>query len=171
MLLSILRWSCCFLCTHYTHMAADKKHHLPLKLSADSTLTVKTSGPRGGGSTQAWMLSTVIMSWSTWQVVRRLDGAFEGQWLVSIQDCSKIGTFQPPAINASTLFLHLACFEDYKQYSQQYPQHEEQIKDIWNSNLVKRSSMRRRFNFFTSLLATGYRMVSPLSPRYWKERC
>ena len=49
-----------------------------------------------------------------------------GQWVASIQDCSKIGTFQPPATKASTLFLHLACFEDYKQYSQ----HEEQIKDI-----------------------------------------
>ena len=53
-----------------------------------------------------------------------------GQWLESIQDCSKIGTFQPPAFNAPTLFLHLACFEDYKQHSQRYPQHEEQIKDI-----------------------------------------
>ena len=108
-------------------MAADKKHHLPLKLSADSTLTVKTSGLRGGGSTHAWMLSTVMMSWSTWQLVRRLDGAFEGQWLVSIQDCSKIGTFQLPATKALTIFLHSACFEDYKQYSQRYPQHKEQI--------------------------------------------
>ena len=42
------------------------------------------------------------------------DGAFEGngQWLVSIQDCSKIGTFQQPATKALTLFLYLACYED-----------------------------------------------------------
>ena len=44
---------------------AEKVFHLPLKLRADSTLMVKTSGPGGGGSTHAWMLSTVMMSCST----------------------------------------------------------------------------------------------------------
>ena len=52
----------------------------------------------------------------------------------------------------------------------QYPQNMEYIKDIWDLSICKRSNITRHLNFFTSLLATRYRIVSPLSPRYWKER-
>ena len=55
----------------------DKAPHLPLKLRADSTLMVKTSGPGGGGSTQEWMLSTVMMSWSNYNWN---DGHFDKIW-------------------------------------------------------------------------------------------